>query len=433
MKNAIVLRVIGSVIIPIIPISLCDNNKNDNDKNKNMKTILGFGFSGVDYIATVSKFPSPDDKIRTLGGIIYDGGGNCGNTMSTVGKLGSSLFKNNNYNIQSKIITKIAADSNGNFVQKGLEENHININDIVVSPFPAQTGFVYVIVDNDTKTRTCIATLPNAEITDEEITNKINNNILKDISFIHFDSRHTQAALKLASLASTLSIPMSIDLEKDRPPYLKQLLPYCNIVFTNEHAVQKLFDNITIEANAGVIKDIDSNDNGSIMTSEELIRRVQLMVYSFSNKNLKNSKVHTVISTLGSNGSILIRKKDSTINTLSYKGITTNSEMNELKMKLMNCNLHVKQYEYHCNDSKDVYEIVTCSCFRLSPNEVVDTTGAGDSYIGGFLVGYVSGLSLDECMKLGTLIATNVIRNHGARAGIITGEQLRSILQNKGT
>jgi sugar/nucleoside kinase (ribokinase family) len=195
------------------------------------KTILGFGFSGVDYIATVSKFPSPDDKIRTLGGIKYDGGGNCGNTMSTVGKLGSSLFKDNNNNIQSKIITKIAADNNGDFAQIGLKQNHINIDDIIISPAPAQTGFVYVIVDNDTKTRTCIATLPNSEITKEEIINRINNNILKNVSFIHFDSRHTEAALKLASLASSLSIPISIDLEKDRPPYLRQLLPYCNIVF----------------------------------------------------------------------------------------------------------------------------------------------------------------------------------------------------------
>ena len=100
-------------------------------------------------------------------------------------------------------------------------------------------------------------------------------------------------------------------------------------------------------------------------------------------------------------------------------------------MQLMKINLKVKQYEYYCNDTKDVYEIITCSCFHLSSQEIIDTTGAGDSYIGGFLVGYVSGLNLVECMKMGTLVATNVIKKEGARAGIISGDQLRSILKSK--
>ena len=46
---------------------------------------------------------------------------------------------------------------------------------------------------------------------------------------------------------------------------------------------------------------------------------------------------------------------------------------------------------------------------------IVDTTGAGDAYIAGFLFGYTQKKSLQECAKLGTFCATQVIQQVGAR------------------
>jgi sugar/nucleoside kinase (ribokinase family) len=46
---------------------------------------------------------------------------------------------------------------------------------------------------------------------------------------------------------------------------------------------------------------------------------------------------------------------------------------------------------------------------------IVDTTGAGDAYTAGFLYGYTQKKSLDECAKLGTYCATQVIQQLGAR------------------
>lgn len=247
---------------------------------------------------------------------------------------------------------------------------------------------------------------------------------------IHFDSRHTQAAAKVASLASSLSIPMSLDLEKDRP-YLRKLLPYCNIVFTNEHAVQKLFSNINVNNHTGDIKVVGNNvNNDNIMTEEELLQRVSLMVYSFSNDNIIDSKVHTVISTLGSLGSILIKRKKSSSNSNSLLSMKSNdNEISDLQNLLSNCGIRIKHYEYYPNNRNDeIYEVLTCSSIKLSPDDIVDTTGAGDSYQGAFLVGYVTGLSLDECMKIGTLMASKVIQKEGARSGIMSGQQLRQML-----
>jgi sugar/nucleoside kinase (ribokinase family) len=49
------------------------------------------------------------------------------------------------------------------------------------------------------------------------------------------------------------------------------------------------------------------------------------------------------------------------------------------------------------------------------PTEVVDTTGAGDAYAGGFLAGLTSGKTLDECGRLGSVAAAAVISQYGAR------------------
>jgi sugar/nucleoside kinase (ribokinase family) len=46
---------------------------------------------------------------------------------------------------------------------------------------------------------------------------------------------------------------------------------------------------------------------------------------------------------------------------------------------------------------------------------LIDSTGAGDAYTAGFLFGYTQQKSLEECAKLGTFCATQVIQQIGAR------------------
>ena len=47
--------------------------------------------------------------------------------------------------------------------------------------------------------------------------------------------------------------------------------------------------------------------------------------------------------------------------------------------------------------------------------ELVDTTGAGDLFAAGFLVGETRGLSLEQSLKLGAIAAAEVIQHYGAR------------------
>ncbi|MBV9528999.1 MAG: adenosine kinase [Alphaproteobacteria bacterium] len=47
--------------------------------------------------------------------------------------------------------------------------------------------------------------------------------------------------------------------------------------------------------------------------------------------------------------------------------------------------------------------------------QVLDTTGAGDLFAAGFLVGYARGRSLEDSLRLGAIAAAEVIQHYGAR------------------
>ncbi len=61
-----------------------------------------------------------------------------------------------------------------------------------------------------------------------------------------------------------------------------------------------------------------------------------------------------------------------------------------------------------CYDGKDYHSFGIIEC------DVVDTMGAGDSYIAGFLEGIVSGLAIEECMAEGAKTAAETLQYFGA-------------------
>jgi len=59
--------------------------------------------------------------------------------------------------------------------------------------------------------------------------------------------------------------------------------------------------------------------------------------------------------------------------------------------------------------------------------DVVDTTGAGDAFCGGFLYGLIRDKSLEECGRMGNFVASRCIERMGARAGLPT---LKDLIKN---
>lgn len=54
----------------------------------------------------------------------------------------------------------------------------------------------------------------------------------------------------------------------------------------------------------------------------------------------------------------------------------------------------------------------------IESSSAVDTTGAGDSFISGFILGLLKGKNIVECMNLGNKMAKASIKSHGAIVGI---------------
>jgi len=52
---------------------------------------------------------------------------------------------------------------------------------------------------------------------------------------------------------------------------------------------------------------------------------------------------------------------------------------------------------------------------RYGEKDVVDTTGAGDSFISGFLYGYLKGEDIEKCLKYGIAMASYNVKRIGAR------------------
>ncbi len=372
----------------------------------NRLSIIVVGYAGIDYISNLETYPKADDKVRTKS-LTISGGGNAGNTSCCVSRLG----------VNCKLISKIGNDSNGDAILKGLKDFNVDSSHVKKSD-TSNSGFVYVIVDDESKTRTCIATPMTDELNDADVESVFGTKgVFDNINLVHFDSRHTSASIKIAEEASKKRIPISIDLEKDRP-FLKDLLPLCDIVFTNEKFTSNYFSNLTSKGNTGVLLPLmstNSIENDELFLKERLYLMTQLTYKS-------NTKL--VVSTLGSNGSLLIKKVDNNTNVDSTFMEETESIINsEITTKF---NINIKRYIYRA-PNKSLYCVFYCPALKINQKDIVDTTGAGDAYIGGFLVAYLANMTLQQSMKFATIIASENLKCQGARDCLPTMDKLESL------
>jgi sugar/nucleoside kinase (ribokinase family) len=66
-------------------------------------------------------------------------------------------------------------------------------------------------------------------------------------------------------------------------------------------------------------------------------------------------------------------------------------------------------------------------------DNVVDTTGAGDSWCAGFLAGLQQGLGMTDAAQLGNAVAAHCIQAPGASTGIVSLDQIAAFQQGTPT
>jgi len=65
----------------------------------------------------------------------------------------------------------------------------------------------------------------------------------------------------------------------------------------------------------------------------------------------------------------------------------------------------------------------------IKNTRVIDSTGAGDAFCGGFLFGQTLGLTLEESAMVGNLVSSNIISHIGGHCGAPTFEDLLTLLR----
>lgn len=81
---------------------------------------------------------------------------------------------------------------------------------------------------------------------------------------------------------------------------------------------------------------------------------------------------------------------------------------------------------YGIDKNGQMFQIAT------SGERPVERTGAGDSYSTGFIYGYLNNKNIDECMRLGAINASSVIKKIGSQDGLLNKDEIEQKLKENG-
>ncbi|XP_070012188.1 uncharacterized protein LOC107819257 isoform X2 [Nicotiana tabacum] len=342
------------------------------------RIILGCGSVGVDFLAAVASYPNPDDKIRSTS-FQVQGGGNAGNALTCAARLG----------LTPRIISKVSNDSQGKGILEELEADGVDSSFIVVSD-GGNSPFTYIIVDNQTKTRTCIHTpgYPPMIPTDLSQSNLLSS--LDGAKLVYFDGRLHETAAVVAEEANTRGIPILIDAERKREG-LDHLLSFASYVVCSTKFPQEWTDASSIPS-------------------------------ALLSMLLRLPKVKFVIVTLGEDGCLMLQRTEMDNQDLEerdvddlFEKLNQKKDTNATSPACISSNvakLHAKGIGTISG------KLLVGTAESIPQTELVDTTGAGDAFIGAVLYSICANMPPEKMLPFAAQVAAIKCRALGARAGL---------------
>eukprot|EP00899_Mesostigma_viride_P027449 jgi/Mesvir1/788/Mv17386-RA.1 len=182
--------------------------------------VVGVGGIGIDYVATVDNYPRANDKIRSNDLKIL-GGGNVGNALTASARLG----------LRPAILSKVADDATGDSILKELEADGISTQHIKIGK-GGTSPFTYIIVASVGNTRTCIHQPGTPALTPDEVSPADVDNLLQGAHMVFFDGRLPDTAIKVAQAAVAKGIPILVEAERPREG-LDPLLSHADYCITS--------------------------------------------------------------------------------------------------------------------------------------------------------------------------------------------------------
>uniref|UniRef100_A0A2P2L515 Ribokinase-like n=1 Tax=Rhizophora mucronata TaxID=61149 RepID=A0A2P2L515_RHIMU len=339
---------------------------------------LGCGGAAVDFLAAVASYPKPDEKIRSTS-FMVQGGGNAGNALTCAARLG----------LKPRLISKVADDCQGRNALEELEADGVDTSFLVVSK-EGNSPFSYVIVDSQTKTRTCIHTPGYPLMVPDDLPPSSISSALDEARVFYSDGRLHETALVIAQEASRKDIPILIDAERKREG-LDDLLELASYAVCSAKFPQA-------------------------WTAAPSIPSALVSML------LRLPKLKFVIVTLGEDGCIMLERSTEVETPALEEDVDSLLEM--LKQRkdesifIPTC-LQSPLTKIRAKETGTVSgRFFLGTAEKIPPLELVDTTGAGDAFIGAVLYALCTNMPPEKMLPFAAQVAAAGCRALGARTGL---------------
>ncbi|KAF7848297.1 hypothetical protein BT93_L2119 [Corymbia citriodora subsp. variegata] len=341
--------------------------------------VVGFGGTCLDYFAVVSTFPKPGDEIRCISTKVQ-GNGEAANALTCLARLG----------VRGRLMSKIADDIWGKSILEELTADGVDTSFLVVAK-DGRTPFSYVMVNQSTRARTCIFTPGFRVMEPADISQMYLKSALEGARFVYFDATHTDTAIVVAQEAAGQNIPILLDAEKQRPG-LDGLLHLSDYVVCSAKFSQAWTDAPSLPS-------------------------------ALLSILLRSPKLKFAIVTMGERGCLMLERSSDAENSVMGEE-DVNSLLHSLEQKKDDsvarpmC-ISSKVVKLKANGIGTLTgRLFTCTAERTPPSELVDTTGAGDAFIGAILYALCMNMTPEKMLPFAATVAASGCKGLGARTSL---------------
>eukprot|EP01105_Mastigella_eilhardi_P013279 TRINITY_DN3016_c0_g1_i3.p1 TRINITY_DN3016_c0_g1~~TRINITY_DN3016_c0_g1_i3.p1 ORF type:complete len:257 (-),score=46.97 TRINITY_DN3016_c0_g1_i3:55-825(-) len=250
-----------------------------------------------------------------------------------------------------------------------------------------------VMVDTAEHTRTCIG-VRSLQLT---ATDGVPYQVLNGCRVLVLDGRHGEVALPLAQAARAQAIPIVLDAESSDRPRFAELLAAADVV-------------------------VCSAPFPTAHTGERDLLRAMDALLSFHAMSAR-----FVITTRGERGCVMMLR-DCAADCSTEKEVYTMQDLDAALAAPQAPSADPVPTPRHfafCPGAGHAPLPLLC-CDALRGATVVDTTGAGDAFVGAAACALVRGLNHADLLRLATFVAGTKCGGRGGHANLPTAEQVRS-------